>query len=874
MSTPMQEQYNKLKKSYPDALLLFRLGDFYEGFDEDAKTLSRVLGITLTGRGKEETRIPMAGIPYHALKQYLPKLVDAGIKVAIAEQLEEAVPGKLVERQVTKIITAGTLTDEVSLSESKNNYIAAVFKIKNLWGISIADLTTGEFFVFEISSKDKDLPRIIDTIIHKYEVKELLLPNNLKDLRNNFENIVITYFDEDYSNTKSATELLFTQFGIKTLNGFGIADHTASLICASQIIEYLKDTQKSDLRHFIKISKLDVTGRMVLDPATIRNLELVYPINNNEVNSTLFSILNRCQTPMGQRLLRSTLIAPFLDFDEIRLRHDAVELLCENNIELEKIRTFLENVHDIARIIGKIGINSANARDLKALEQSLRNIKEISKFKILEKSEFLNKIYTTIKEFEVFDGIIDLISKSILDEPSPFLNEGNIIKDGYHQELDSIRHISHGGKEEMQKMQEAEVTRTGITSLKVKYNSVFGYYIEVSKSNLSKVPDHFVRKQTLVNAERFITQELKNLEEKILGAQSKIIELEYNLFAEIRTTLQSKISDLMTLSSNIAELDMISNFAYLSLENNYSKPKLVKTREFILKDSRHPVIEILVGENFISNDLKFNDKKDFMILTGPNMSGKSTYIRQIALVTIMSQIGCFVSASEATLPIVDRVFTRVGASDNLARGESTFMVEMSETANILNNATQDSLIILDEIGRGTSTYDGIAIAWSITNYIHDKLKSFTLFATHYHELTELEKILPRVVNYNVEVKEDADKVIFMRKIIKGGTDKSYGIYVAELAGVPKEVVSRAHEILEDLEKKKKKVSLKKNEVQFAFLPEINVEKQNSKIKDSVETKLDNQVLEDIRSIDINNLTPMEALKKLQEIKENFSKNSE
>lgn len=861
MATPMQEQYNALKNQYPDCILLFRLGDFYEAFNDDAKKLSKILGITLTGRGKEETRIPMAGIPYHSLEQYLPKLIKAGEKVAIAEQTEPATEGKLVERKVAKVITAGTITDEKSLDISKNNYIACILKSKSkkniIWGIAFAELTTGELEILEIIDIE-NYPKKIVELMTKYDPNEILFNKDSEELVKNLYSLKsLTPIDDDYAVYERALENLNNQFESKTLKGFGIDEWHCAIIAASEILNYLKDTQKTDLLHFKNIKKINVSDYMIVDDSTIKNLEIFHSSNSD--NNSLYNVLNNCSTPMGQRLLRFDLVRPLIKKEMIEERLQAVKSLVEYE-EIDKLKTYLSNVYDIERIVGKIGISSANARDLKALAYSLSSITEITNLNLPDNPS-IQKLVNFIKNAGELSYIVDLINKGIKDNPSALLNEGHIINDGYDTDLDELRKLSVSGNEELMRIQTQEVSQTGITSLKVKFNNVFGYYIEISKSNLTKVPGHYIRKQTLVNAERFITEELKILEDKILGAKEKIIKLEYELFTKIRSDIAQYIPTLIEVGKSIARIDVYTNHAFNAKLNNYCLPEF-NDKKFEYTKSRHPVVEKIVKDGFIDNDISLDKKNKVMILTGPNMSGKSTYIRQVALIALMAQIGSFVPAEKSCVPIFDRIFTRVGAADNLSAGESTFMVEMVETANILNNATDKSLIILDEVGRGTSTYDGIAIAWSITQYIHDKIGAYTLFATHYHELVQLEKVLDKVVNYNVAVKEDGHDVIFLRKIVKGSTDKSYGIYVAKIAGVPGEVINSAREALDSLEKSSKFRNSKKSakpEIQFAFFQANN--------NPQPERNPDNEIIDELKSIDLLNLTPLNAFEKLKSLQE-------
>ncbi|HEX9804369.1 MAG TPA: DNA mismatch repair protein MutS, partial [Candidatus Dojkabacteria bacterium] len=802
----MQRQYNELKNEYKDSILLFRLGDFYEGFDRDAEKLAKILGITLTGRGKGEKRIPMAGIPYHALDQYLPKLIAAGEKIAIAEQVEEPQAGKIVERKVTKVITPGTITDEKSLKASKNNYLMCLAKQsdrkKTIWGASLTDLTTGEFKVFEVSqnSNIEKIPREIVDFVFKKLPNEILIPDNYSRLiKSAFSGFQITQYEDEYSTLPKARNVLSEQFKVKNFKGFGIDEMTSGLIAASEIISYLRETQKRSIDHFNKIQKEELSEFMQLDEATVRNLELLENANSSNSLNSLFNILNECQTPMGQRLLGSWIVSPLLSKEKLEMRLHAVDELLNSSSKLNLLRHELSQIYDMERIIGKIGLGSVNGRDLKALESSLQKILNLESIELKPSSIILKNLFKKVNNFSEISYIIDLVRNAVQEDPPVTITEGRIFNDGFDKELDRLRTISRNGKDLIKDMQAREVQETGITSLKIKFNSVFGYYIEISKSNLGKVPETYVRKQTLVNAERYITEDLKKFEEEILGAEEKIIKLEYELFTKLRNDIAQFIPSLQEISKMISILDVLSNFAHLAKYHNYARPVIADNKIFRIKGSRHVVVERITEDAFITNDLEFDKNKNLMILTGPNMSGKSTFIRQIALISLLAQIGCFVPAKSAELPIVDRIFTRVGASDNLSKGESTFMVEMNETANILNNATDNSLIILDEVGRGTSTYDGIALAWSITEFIHEKIGAATLFATHYHELTEMEKQYKRIVNFQVEVLEEKGAVTFLRKIKKGGADKSYGIHVAKLAGVPENVTSRAAEILRKLE---------------------------------------------------------------------------
>ncbi len=794
--TPMQQQYQSIKTEHPNDIVLFRLGDFYESFHDDAKTLSKVLGITLTGRGKGESRIPMAGIPYHALDNYLPKLVSTGYKVAIVEQLTEPKPGQLVERDVTKVITAGTLTDEKTLSDDKNNFIVSLSSTTNknpLYGFSFCDISTGELRTFETSSE-----AIIKGEIVRLQPAELVVPDSLGiDLDSN--NVQLTKrSDLDYDLDHSY-ELLLNQFETKTLEGFGIEGMHSSISSLGALLSYLQECQRSVLAHIKKVSLYNFTDFMPLDQITIRNLELIYPISGTDLSSTVFQQLNNCQTSMGKRKLRSWVLHPYIVEQPIKERLDSVEELCSDQIKNSKLREKLLNVPDIERIIGRIGLGSANARDLLALESGLRNVAEL--MDLLDDkttTSRLKHIQYSITNTDAIDSVTRVISEAIHPEPPNTISEGNLIKEGYNPQVDELRSLCGGSKSTLASIQSREIEKTGIPNLKISYNKVFGYYIEITKSHIAKVPEDYIRKQTLTNSERYITEELKVLESRILNAEEQLLKLEKELFEKIRSDISKYSQELLFLSNLTAELDALTNFAYIAKQYRFTKPEIIKGRELHIKDGRHFVVERL-QDNFVPNDTDFESDDKVIVLTGPNMSGKSTYIRQTALLILLAQIGCFVPAKEMRFSIIDRIFTRVGASDNLSRGQSTFMVEMSESANILNNATESSLIILDEVGRGTSTYDGVAIAWAMVEYIHEEIAAKTLFATHYHELIELENSLEGVKNYHVNVLEKGDNVEFQHKIKKGSTSKSYGVHVAEMAGVPKKLLLRANEILNKFE---------------------------------------------------------------------------
>jgi len=795
--TPMQEQYNRIKSEYTDYVILFRLGDFYEAFDEDAVILSRVLGITLTSRGKEDNRKPMAGIPYHALKNYLPKLISEGIKVAIAEQMEEASPGKIVDRQITKVITPGTILDENSLEGSKNNFIAAVNYSNKLFNIVYADISTGEFNLIENLNQ-----KVFQNELGKILPKEILVTDNiliksLEFLNTKFETIEKS--DQDYKNNLN---MLKAHFKVHNLKSFGINEEEKEKInLLGSLFNYLERTQKTTLKHFLNINLVNISDYMTLDPETVRNLELISNASGSNQN-TLYHQLNECKTSMGKRLLSNWILQPLIKSDLINERLNIVNSFYNNPRIIAEIFELLNEISDIQRISGRIGVNIAHPKDLLGLKYSLRNslkiidlIKNSEELKNEILQTFLNK--TTLNT-ESIKLIIELIETSINEEAPAIANEGNIIKTGYNSEVDSLHELKNNSRTMLTEIQKREIERTNISSLKISFNNVFGYYIEITKSHLAKVPADYIRKQTLANAERYITPELKELEDKILTAEDKLIKLEFTLFDEVRVKLSESISDILNLSYLIAQIDIFNSFGYIARQSQCTMPVISEQKILKINNGRHPIIEKLVNQ-FTPNDVLFDQSDNIHILTGPNMSGKSTYIRQVAVLALMAQLGSFVPAEKMILKPFDRIFTRVGASDNLSKGESTFMVEMTETSNILNNATENSLIILDEVGRGTSTYDGVAIAWSIIEYINSKLKSFTLFATHYHELIALEDQYTNIKNFNVEVNEKAGEIIFKHKIIQGGTNRSYGIHVAKLAGLPDEVIKKADLILKDFE---------------------------------------------------------------------------
>jgi len=839
-STPLMRQYNSIKQQVPGALLFFRLGDFYELFFEDAVTAARELEITLTSRNKDaEQPVPMCGVPYHSADGYLVRLIAKGFRVAICEQMELPGPGKkLVRREITRIVTPGTATDSNMLRSRENNYLAAVVRNKDRAGVAYVDVSTGEFRCTELAN-DEVVPAI-----ESWNVREVLLPEGatLDGIRNK-TNVDTWIFDHDY-----ADRLLKEHFTLLSLDGCGLAGRPLATAAAGAILHYLRDTQRAALSHVERPSFFDRSEAMVLDAVTVRNLELIDPLFAGESkDSTLVSVLDATMTGMGGRLLRRRLLRPSVTESEISTRLDAVETLLKDTILRAELRKVLAQILDLERLLAKITLGTATPRELLAMGRSLLKIPELNRL--------LNE-----PRFDEIAGVRDKILQGISDDPPLNLNDSGTIRDGVHAELDELRDLSRNSKQYLANIEVRERQRTGISSLKVRFNSVFGYYIEISKSNLDRVPDDYDRKQTLVGAERFITPELKELEGKILAAEEKMLEIERTLFTDIRAFAASHAERIRLLAGAIAEIDLNAGLAQVAAENRYTRPKFTQGGELRIAGGRHPVIEQLAArdaQRFIPNDVSLDSTGEYLgIITGPNMGGKSTYLRQAALISILAQMGSFVPADEAALPIVDRVFTRIGAADNLARGRSTFMVEMTETAVILNTATKNSLIILDEIGRGTSTYDGLALAWAVVEFIHERIGARTLFATHYHELTELADRLPGVRNLHVAVKESGDQIIFLRKVLAGAADRSYGIEVARLAALPMSVIERAREILALHEEAEQTV--------VAVSAKEPVE-QTGPMQIRLFEPVNGNIAERIRGLKLDELRPIEALQLLAEL---------
>lgn len=861
--TPMMKQYLELRDKYKDCILFYRLGDFYELFYDQAELCSRELELTLTGKDcGQEQRAPMCGIPFHAINTYIPKMVEKGYKVAICEQVEDPKNAKgLVKRDVVKIITPGTITDSTMLDEKKNNYIASIIKEKSNIAFSFCDISTGEFKVTSFNGIDSDIKLINE--ISRVLPSEVILHDSIKkdvSLVSQITKLFDIYIS--YSNNISNTTVYDNASINKNLDEI-------EKNCANLLLNYIDETQKTNIDQINNIEKYSTEIFMQLDSSTRRNLEILESNREKTKRGSLLWVLDNTTTAMGGRRLRSWIEAPLLNYDEIIKRQNAVETLIQNKMLMDELIENLKSVYDMERLISKIVSSSANARELVSLKTSLEKlpkIKNILKNIINTNNDtYMNELYS---EFSTLENIYSLINNSIVDDPPISIKEGGIIKSGYNEQIDEYRNASKDGKKWLMELEAKEKELTGIKGkwLRIGYNRVFGYYIEVTNSYKNMVPeDRYIRKQTLAGAERYVTDELKKIEEKILGAEEKLIDLEYEVFCNIRNEIAKEVIDIQRSARVVSILDVLCSFATVAINYNYTKPNILKSGEIRIKEGRHPVVEkSLKSDSFIPNDTYLNNDDDrFLIITGPNMAGKSTYMRQVALITYMAQIGSFVPATNADISIVDRIFTRIGASDDLAMGESTFMVEMQELSNILTNATKNSLIILDEIGRGTSTYDGLSIAWATVEYIANKEKigAKTLFATHYHELIDIENQVEGVKNYSVAVKEKGDDVIFLRKIIPGGTDESYGIYVAKLAGVSKSVISRAKQLLrelEDVDLAKKSINNRKKKI---TTEEIQVDMFNYKMAEI--TKI-------LEKTNLDELSPKDALDVLYRLKEKLN----
>ncbi len=866
--TPMLKQYVNIKEQHPDKLILFRMGDFYETFFEDAKTASKILGITLTARNKKaDDPIPLAGFPYHALDNYLEKLIKQGLKVVICEQMEDPKKAKgLVKRGITDIVTPGSIIDDKFIDSVDHNYLCAIYQEQKskIIGFAVIDASTGDFIFTEVEKDEleNELLRLkpAEIIVQNDKVEKELISLNIE------YKPAITIFDSWYFDPEEAERALLNHFGTTSLEGFGAQNKLFATTAAGAALSYLKSLKNNDLKYIGKMRFYSLKNYMQLDEVSRRNLELIKSIRYNSSFGSLISILDETETPMGARKLRDWLLNPLLDKEKIELRLNAVQELKDNFSLTADIRELFKTIGDLSRILSKIGTKRINPRDVIALKNYLETASILSNLLDEFKNEFLNSLQNNITDYS---NIIELINKTIMEELPVLITEGNIIKNEFNSDLDELREVSKNGKGWIARLEKEEKKKTGISSLKVNYNRVFGYYIEVTKRHKDQIPEHYIRKQTLVNSERYISPQLKEYEAKVLGAEERIKNLEYELFTDVREELYKEIEPIQQYVEVVAVIDVLANLAQLAYKNNYIKPEFNDEGFVDIKQSRHPVIEkLLKDEEFIPNDIHLNDKDNqISLITGPNMAGKSTYLRQVGLLAIMAQMGSFIPAASANMPIFDKVFTRVGASDNLAMGQSTFLVEMLEAANILNSATPDSLILLDEIGRGTSTFDGLSIAWSIVEYIHNnpKISAKTLFATHYHELTELENILPRVKNFNIVVKEWNDKIIFLRKIERGSADQSYGIQVARLAGVPEKVIKRAKQILHNLEEHE----ISPQGLSSTARKQLsNYHTNQLDIFDAIIEKSEekNEILETIKKLDVNKLTPIEAINKLSELK--------
>ncbi len=868
--TPMMQKYMETKQEYPDCILFYRLGDFYEMFFEDAITASRELEITLTGKacGLDE-RAPMCGVPYHAVEGYLNKLVTKGYKVAVCEQVEDPKLAKgLVKREVTRIVTPGTNLNMQALEASKNNYIMCITYMPSKIGLAAADVTTGDFYTTEV----EDARRLMDELM-KYQPSEIICNDaffvsgfDINDLRNRLH-IAVSTVEPYYFDDEGAQKCIMRHFGTKSLIGLGLEDFPVGTIAAGALLAYLLDTQKNELAHINHIQSYLTSKYMLLDSSTRRNLELCETLREKNKKGSLLWVLDKTKTAMGARTLRSYIEQPLLDKESMEARLDAVEELSKDAVSRDEIREYLNPIYDLERLLTKITYKTANPRDLLALRNSLEMLPHIKTVLQSFHKELLQEIQTDIEGME---DIYALIASAIVEEPPILVREGGMIKDGFHEDIDMLRNAKRDGKEWLAKLEEEDRERTGIKNLKIKYNKVFGYYFEVTNSFKNMVPEDYVRKQTLANAERYTTPKLKEMEDIILNAEDKLYTLEYDIFCEVRDKVAKELERIQKTAKAIARLDVFASLSYVAERNHYVRPKLNEKGIIDIKDGRHPVVEMVIDNDlFIANDTQLDNQGHLIsVITGPNMAGKSTYMRQSALIVLMAQIGSFVPAKSANIGVVDRIFTRVGASDDLASGQSTFMVEMNEVANILRNATSNSLLILDEIGRGTSTFDGLSIAWAVIEHISNKklLGAKTLFATHYHELTELEGKINNVNNYCIAVKECGDDIVFLRKIVKGGADKSYGIQVAKLAGVPDMVIDRAKEIVEqltdnDIIEKIQSITVDvKNEAKNKKQPKYDeVDLAQMSLFDTVK---DEDVLKELEDIDVSTMTPLDALNTL------------
>lgn len=857
----MMKQYKEIKGKHPDTILFFRLGDFYEMFFDDAKIAARILDLALTSRNKGKgKKAPMAGIPAHSSESYISTLIESGHKVAICEQMEDPSESSgIVERGVIRVITPGTIIENEMLEARENNYLAAIIANKEKYGFAYIDISTGEFSITEF-----DIIQKVWDEIDRIQPKEIIIADSIRDgdqyrrLKKDIDFLVNVRQNLKYN--KAYNELI-EHFETNSLAGFGCENMKAAVKAAGEILVFLKETQKKILSHINKLNTYHLDQYMVLDSATRRNLELVTTIRQNKKAGSLLDIIDRTITSMGGRLIKKWVSQPLIKKDEIDNRLDAVEELAENYMLLEKIRDDLDGIYDLERILSKITYGSANARDLDSLRYSLSKLPELKDDIV----EINNRLFNDYDDrFDILKDVNKLLKSAVVEDPPVSLREGGLVKKGYHNELDQLRETRGEGKDWIAELQKKERERTGIGSLKVGFNKVFGYYIEITNPNLDKVPEEYERKQTLSNSERYIIPELKEKESLVLGTEEKINDLEYDLFVEIRDEVSKSIDRIKETAAVISHIDVITSLAFVAVENNYERPEIKKTDKIDIKGGRHPVVEKMLDGEFVPNDSFLDKEKNrFTIITGPNMSGKSTYMRQVALIVLMAQLGSFVPAQKAEIGIVDRIFTRVGASDDLTTGQSTFMVEMNEVSNIVNNATEDSLIILDEVGRGTSTYDGVSIAWAVSKYINDpdRIGARTLFATHYHELTSLEEEFSGIKNSNVLVEEDEKGVHFLHKIVPGRANQSYGIEVARLAGIPEEIIVNAENILISLEDN--------NDIEEIYNAKSIESVKNRDQKESQQLPLFSGVdplIEELKETDLLDMTPIDAMNFIYELK--------
>jgi len=860
--TPAMRQFHRFKKSHPDCILFFRMGDFYETFYDDARICSKVCGLALTSRSKGENPIPLAGVPYHAVDGYLKKMLQAGYKVAVCEQVEDPKTAKgVVKRDVVRVVTPGTLTDDMLLDAKEDNFLCAVsLGADSRAAIGWVDISTGHFFVQGVPEN-----KLLDELVRLSPAECLLADrrgelfeaetNKLAGDIGQLTGAVVTQRPGWYFDPYQGRQRLLKHFGTATLEGFGLSEGDATIAAAGAVIEYLRETQKTTLEHIQSLKKIDRKNYLQIDQTSLASLEILRTIRTESRKGSLLECLDETITAMGGRMFRNWLCMPLCEVERIELRQDAVEEMKNEDVKSAGLRRLLSDVADLERIAARVSTLRASPRDLLALAATLVQIPRLREI-LQECSAPL--LLQLSERCDSMDELGEFLESAIEPQCPSHLRDGGVIRAGFSEELDSLRSVSRDGKSWLGRFQREQIERTGIANLKIGYNKVFGYYIEVNHSSADKVPADYVRKQTIKNAERYITDELKKYENRVLGAQEKALALELELFEQVRRQTAKYVGRLQKLAEAVAECDCLAALAYVAGRRNYVRPTITEAAELIIKEGKHPVLAETLGAEFVPNDVELGDKSgDVLVITGPNMSGKSTYIRQTALLVLMAQMGSFIPAQEATIGLVDRIFTRVGASDELVRGQSTFMVEMTETANIINNATEKSLVVLDEVGRGTSTYDGLSLAWAITEHIANKIKCRTLFATHYHELTELAELFTNVKNCNVAVREWADEVVFLHRILPGGTDKSYGIHVAKLAGVPRPILERSKEIMEELESTFAKEAAGKR---------LAKHKTKEPDSDMLFVKRHKSVLDKLSSIDVNNLTPMEAINLLHQIR--------